>query len=272
VAKKIDNPLGILSTTATGIAGGSGSGGPGRKIDTWTYRPETRYVSGLKPSEPIEFSVFMHRKSGVSIHFSVVSSNIPSSRWNPESSSDLDQLRRAADIAARAEFDLRHGLTWTQWLEIRVEQISPSDLRNAIGGAQGKMSYFPIPRAEDATGRAYTVNSNGVLTDFPTNVGVSVSCDDITGSRPMPNGEKPTLQNLNLADRRPPNTQFVYLPDTSENRAGLDSILNALAEVNARMQAFLEPSNIQQTLERAASGGQALLSGPATSRTRSARP
>jgi hypothetical protein len=259
VAKKIDNPLSSLSTTATNITGG---GGAGRKIDTWTYRPDVGRELGLKPSEPIEFSVFMHRKPGCDILFSVTTGSIPASRWNQESSSDLSQLRRAADKAARTEFDLRHDLAWTQWLEVQVEQISEFDLRGTIGAAQGKMAYSPIPRAEDAQGRAYTVNRNNVLIDFPTNVSVAINTDDLTGSRGLPNGEKPTLQNMNKTDRRPTNTQFVYLPDTPENRAGLNLILQALAEVNTRMQLFLEPSKIQQTLERAMAGGQALIAGP----------
>ena len=254
--------------------GVSGRTSDGRKIDTWTFRPGD--VAGARDmSQAIEFTVAMLS----TLDFVVDTKDIPRSRWAPLRGKLLADLHAQALDISRAEFDLRNDLTWTDWLEIRIEEAGNYKTRDVTASAQAFLSYSVIPRAEKPDGTAFTVNGNGVLVKFPEPVGVfrpsPEDADGWTGRRLSKDKEREILaasggvttgttlgRLLNATDSRDPNTQFAYLPDTPENRAGLDSIIAAIDQVNVRLQAFLAPNEIVQTLARAALSGPRLLAGP----------
>ena len=255
----------------TGVTGRS----DGRKIDTWTFRPGD--VAGRRDmSQAIEFTVSMIN----TLEFVVNTKDIPKSRWTPLRGNVLAELHAQALDISRAEFDLRNDLTWSDWLEIKIEEAGGYRTRDVAASAQAFLSYSVIPRAEKPDGTAFTVNGNGVLVKFPEPVGVyrpnpEDSDGWTTGRRPSKAKEQEILaasggvttgttlsRLLNATDGRDSNAQFAYLPDTPENRAGLDSIIAAIEQVNVRLQAFLSPSEIVQTLARAALSGPRLLAGP----------
>lgn len=242
----------------------------GRKIDTWTFRPGD--VAGKRERDKeIVFEVHMLK----SMAFSVDTKGIPSERWSPLVGPVLADLHAQALAAARAEFDLKNDLSWSDWLEIKVREASRFDARDTNNIAQASLSYRQIARAETPDGIAYTVSGNGLLTRFPEPVGVYRDPDGLTGNRrPCANkvaqAQVTTPENsaarlsamLGATDRREADTQFAYLPDTPENRAGLDAIIAAIEGINLRLQQFLHPDEIGNTLQRALSSGTRLLAGP----------
>lgn len=238
----------------------------GRKIDTWKFRMEP--IDRTNKPHEIEFDVVMLPN----MEFVVSTDAISKERWQPLQGKVLAELRRQAHEAADAEFNLQLGLAWTDWLEVRVKQVSNYDMKKSTdgAGAQAHVSYSVIPRGENAAGQAYTISENsGVIMTFPDNVPALPPGTDTRRKR----AEDPeTMASMNEAqrlrfklgnmDHREPNIQYTYLPDTPENRAGLDSIIQAINTVNLRLQQFLDPSQIGRTLARAASAGQVLLTGP----------
>ncbi len=242
----------------------------GRKIDTWTFRSGGS-VSKLVDTD-ITFDVFLQK----TLDFRVETKNIPSSRWQTLVGSDLAALQAQALEKAQAEFDLKNDLVWSDWLEIRIKEAAKHDTKNAIGAGQAAVIYSPILRAETADGRAFTVNGNGLLVNFPEAVGIDRNSDwgirsknedalEKANASTEPNSAARLVAQLGAQDHRPADTQFVYLPDTPENRMGLDAIINAIEGINSRLQEFLNPAQISDTLQRAATAGSNLLSGPETS-------
>lgn len=242
----------------------------GRKIDTWTFRPGD--VAGRRDRDnEIVFEVSLLK----SMEFVVDTKGIPKERWEPLRGPVLADLHAQALAAARVEFDLKNELVWSDWLEIKVKEAASYDSRNAENIAQASLSYRQIPRAETRDGVAYTVNGNGLLSRFPEPTGVCRDRDGMSGSRrPSPKKEAQVLAStrdnsaerlvglLNATDSRDADTQFSYLPDTPENRAGLDAIIAAIESINQRLQQFLHPDEIGQTIQRALAGSSRLLSGP----------
>lgn len=246
----------------------------GRKIDTWKFRME-QVDRTRKPME-IEFEVALLP----SMEFVISTDDISKERWQPLQGQVLADLRRQAHEAADAEFNLQLGLVWTDWLEVRVKQVSHYDMKKSTSGAgaQAHVSYSVIPRGENSAGQAYTISENsGVIVAFPDNVQAlppgtdsrRKQAEDPQTMAAMNEGQRLRFKLGNM-DQREPHIQYTYLPDTPENRAGLDSIIQAINTVNLRLQQFLDPSEIGRTLARAASAGPSLLAGPSADPT--ARP
>ena len=243
----------------------------GRKIDTWSFSMPK--LEGGGDSFKVEFDVALLQ----SMEIVVKTKDIDPTRFSTLRSYNIKELRVEAEEAARQEFDLRNQLTWSDWLEVRVEESSAYARRKSEDGACGQLqvAYSPIARGETPDGRAFTVSSNhsSVLVAFPTDLGVDRDVDGMSGSR----RKSPALdentegltsaqiltRKLEKAERREANVQFTYLPDTAENRAGLDAIIVAIESLSSRLQSFLTPTEIQATLSKAASQGTALLTGPA---------
>lgn len=221
-----------------------------------------------KPME-IEFEVTLLPN----MEFTVSTDAIAKERWQPLQGKVLADLRTQAQEAADTEFNLRLGLMWTDWLEVRVKQVSGYDIKKSNNGAsaQAHVSYSRIPRGETPDGQAYTISeASGVIVAFPDDVqalapGVDVrrkQAEDPEALAGMTEGQRIHFKLGNM-DRRETHVQYTYLPDTPENRAGLDAIIQAIDTVNLRLQQFLDPNQITRTLARAASAGPALLTGPA---------
>lgn len=244
----------------------------GRKIDTWNFHPGDVAGGKLERKDPIVFEVCMLH----TLEFVVDTKSIPKERWpKPLTGTVLADLHAQALEAARAEFDLAHGLEWSDWLEIRIKETSLYDRRDAVGAGQAHLSYTQIARAEKPDGQAFTVNGNGVLVSFPTPVGVERSPDGLTAQRRLDPDKEARINAksgigsashigalLGARDSRSADTQFAYLPDTPENRAGLDAIIQAIEGINVRLQDFLQPENIEHTLQRAMASAGRLLAAP----------
>lgn len=266
MASKQRKNLGRLTVGITNRAGG-------RKIDTWTFHSgaDGSREEG-RNAKPIVFDVAVLN----TLEFEVDTKSIPKQRWpKPLVGAVLKDLHQQALDAARAEFDLANGLVWSDWLEVKVEEASRHKRRDNEGCAQASVSYTPIARAETPDGRALTIHSNGVLVDFPTAVGVDREADEMMGRRrkdpqimarleqdkDMSDTRRLRLE-MDARDSREPTVQFVYLPDTPENRAGLDAIILAIDGINVRLQQFLAPDTIENTLQRAVAGAGRLLAAP----------
>lgn len=242
----------------------------GRKIDTWTFRDGGLTEKDRRIGSEILFDVYMQK----TLDFKVETTGIPAERWRPLVGRDLQELHDQALACARAEFDLKNDLTWSEWLEVKVVELGNHERRDAQAGAQATVTYRQIPRAERPDGTAYTVYGNGMMCRFPENVGVAREPDGSPGSRKAtPDQLKAAaegatsstdllLRQFGAEDRRDASAQFTYLPDTPENRAGLDSIIRAIEQVNVRLQNFLAADEIGQTLSRLLQGQQGLLTGP----------
>lgn len=207
------------------------------------------------------------------MEFSVDTSDISKDRWQPLQGKTLVELRQQAEEAASREFDLRLGLEWSTWLEVRVQQVGAYALRASEEGAaaQAHVAYSPLLRGETKDGQAFTVSaSSGVIVPFPKDVQALPAGadyrrkheDDTQEPAGLTEGQRLSRRLSNM-DHREPHVQYTYLPDTPENRAGLDAIIQVIDTVNRRLQQFLHPSEILKTLARATQSGPALLTGPA---------
>lgn len=243
----------------------------GKKIDVWTFRPNVS--GGLHLPETISFDVVLLKN----MEFKVSSEQLSKTRFSELQGENLKELKEKALEAAQNEFDLHNQLIWTDWLEIKIEELPRGEVqREEITGAQARVTYSSIPRAETSDGNAFTLNNNGCLVRFPDNITVERPQDgenswgmrktdpekiaEIKNNPNLSDAEKLYLQ-LSLQDQRTRSAQFVYQPDTPETRAGLGSIIDAIETINLRLQQFLHPQEITQTLQRAASNRQLLLSG-----------
>lgn len=241
----------------------------GKKVDIWKFNSSFKGMDTI-----IEFEVaLLHDMS-----FLVKTENIHSSRFKPLQGSNIHDLFLEAEEVARQEFDLNTNLIWTNWLEVIVKEGELSSKGPKNAGLN--ISYRTIPRAEDKDGNAYAVLKNNVLVEFPTNIGIdrNIQEDSATGFRMGGRGLSPeaqeklkdktlsSAQRLTLEisgkDHRDASSQFTYLPDTPENRAGLDSIISTLEQLSQRLQVFLAPGEIQKTLTSIVSNGPALLNPP----------
>lgn len=238
--------------------------GGGRKIDTLTFRADAPKGEGNK-QRTMDFDVYLQPDHS----FVVQTKDIPGQRWKDLRGGVLAELALQAEEAARDEFNLQANLTWSTWLEVRVIQPGEHNKREAVGGktAAARVSYRPIARGETPDGRAFTPGGNNCLVEFPSNVGVVNGNERRTREIPkeelagLSDGLRMARQMDNL-DRRPTNEQYTYLPDTPEARAGLDAIIAAIDTINVRLQAFLQPGEINLTLERAAQSGLRMLEAP----------
>lgn len=148
------------------------------------------------------------------------------------------------------------------------------DMREVVAGSQACVTYRTIPRAETSDGKAYTLNTNNLLVSFPQSVSALAPGQGEWGTRALPRKKDGTSDLVGLLqghDNRPPHTQFTYLPDTPENRAGLDAIIDAIEQANIKLNDFLSESKIGQTIARARHSTENLLSGPPPSPPRPTR-
>ena len=256
--------LGRLDTNVTNRAGG-------KKLHTFAFRTgDHGTLNGVKV-EPIHFDVHLETtRDGVSLVLHT--QDIPKERFTPLRGTDIGQLRTQAEEQARQEFDLRHDLTWSDWLEIKTSPISDWESRDGVG-AKAMMSYSTLRRADTASGQAYLLHTgNNLLVKFPENVGILRDGNGKILDRNNPTNAPRSIEVASKDDHRDNNTQFTYLPDTPENRAGLDAIIAAINKVNEKLEDFLAPDQIEQTIQRALAGGQGLLAGPAESTGRRSQP
>lgn len=237
-----------------------------RKFDSWSFNADNRKVK-------IEFDVYITP----GMKFRVETKDIAKDRFEPLIGTDLSKLHTLAEEAAREEFNLRQGLTWSDWLEIQIKTIEGFEVRDMVAGAKACLTYRVIPRAETPDGRVFTTaGSAHSLVEFPKPVGTVPKSETDWGSRQMSEEQKAEIEAntppdsahrliklLSVSDRRSPNVQFAYLPDTPENREGLNVIIQSIEHANQRLMDFLNPQNITATLERArAVGSSHLLAAP----------
>jgi hypothetical protein len=266
--RKPSHPAGQLS--------GGPSGGRSRKIDTWEFYATSGRSVGKKDKDRLTFEVFMLD----GCQFRVENKTIPPERFQALVGSDLAKLHAQAEQAAIAEHNLQSDLVWSDWLEITIRRPSSTDRRDAIAVGMAAVSYRVIPRAEDSNGTAYTAvgSSSKSLVAFPQPIGAvepSLSSGFDLGHRPVdqealqqardatpPNSAARLCAELGVRDTREAQTQYAYLPDTPTNRAGLDSIILAITQVNDRLRDFLSPDKIVDTLQRAQASAGRLLSPP----------
>lgn len=241
----------------------------GRKVDAWSFKSS---LEGKQTAIDFEVSLLSN------MSFVVKTNDIPESRFEPLRGTDIGLLFEQAQDKARQEFDLSNNLVWSDWLEIVIKEGVTTHQGKTVRDAGLNISYRIIPRGEAPDGSVYTVGQNATLIDFPTNIGVDRQDDLIqgfkTGTRPVSADVAEQLKNPNLSstermrlqmkgrDSRDADAQFTYLPDTWENRMALDSIVMSLEQLNQRLQVFLSPSHIQNTLSHIANHGTALLTPP----------
>lgn len=243
----------------------------GKRIDVWSFHADAPKLNQI---EKITFEVALLG----SMDFVISTKNIPKQRWQDLKGDNLKQLKAQALKAAQYEFDLYNNLVWSSWLEIQITELSLSGkYRDVTSGAQACVTYRNISRAETPDGQAYTLNDNDVLVPFPSPIGIdrtmvegefrtgrSVNAEQVKAIKDNPNlsDSEKLIAQMNLQDSRDHQSQFAYQPDTPENRAGLDSIIQAINGVNRRLQQFLQPEEITKTLQRAAQNRQLLLASP----------
>ena len=154
---------------------------------------------------------------------------------------------------------------------MRVEEANAYERRETQTGGCGKLqvSYCSIARGDTLGTLVYPKQNHiSTLIPFPIDIGVYKDPDSMTGRRrPAANAESLTsvhgmIKQMDEGGRREVNIQLTYLPDTAENRRGLDAIILVIENLGTRLQNFLDHNEIQATLSMAAIQGATLLTAP----------
>lgn len=192
----------------------------GRNIDTWTYR------SGLPGQAAINVKVNLVTLAKGQYTFTANCEQLEKQLQH----ADLNELRRLTDEALHLLCTDAAGLSWEDWLEVRVV----GEARQADAGAKMALSisYAPLKRAVLPDGRAVTINRYNRIQDFPT---AHQAADRLNPDEMV-------------FDERNSGTEISYIPSTPDAIASLQDIQARLDQLRLALNSILTQSQITTKL------------------------
>lgn len=168
---------------------------------------------------------------------------------------DLNTLKERIRALLDDVVTVRDGATWEPWLEVKVGLVlfRHSEARSR----QLSVAYNGLLRGTHPAhpGEAFTVSSNGSVVPFPKPLTPDGPRQDVDVFARPPAADARTLSDqLNAMDRRERDMTYAYLPDTPDNRAALDRIIQAMDDLTQRLHALLSPEQVALSLQAIASG------------------
>lgn len=205
-----------------------------KKVDVWTfYSPftdkaarETAYVATIE----------MVNDNRDGLKFRALSTHFRP----PLEDSDIKRLRKKVEEAFRTTDMAARQIRWDDWIELEMDEEFTFKDDNA---ATLSLKWRVLKRGvHPETGKAYTINNNGVVVEFPK--------PKAAGENDQPKDDKWHLGSRNV------DTQFSYIPATPKNVAALESLAGRIRDARDRLRGLLDQKTAQKSL---ALGGQLFL-------------
>lgn len=214
----------------------------GKAVDEWTFRSPFRDKNAPKLSAKI----YIDKSNRKEFKFVAQSDSLP----RPIEDTDINRLKQKVDEALRFQHDMLTGVTWEDWLEIRVNgRYRPLDVTRQVE-ADLTITYRVLKRGvHPKTGEAYVINSNGIATPFPK--------PKKAGELDEGADEDRSLANMRF-DLRQREYEYSYLPSTPENIAALEDLMARMQKLRENLAAFLRQDTVQQSLANLANQSLAL--------------
>lgn len=193
----------------------------GKKIFDWKFE-----IKAFDKPLPVE--VFLVMEDGV-LQFRADCQQLT----QPVQDSNIEILRQRVQEILMAQAALLSGVTWEDWFEVVVTGSDSqfSDSPHSAWGANLKIQVNQLKRGiHPETGKALTINTNGIVMAFPEVASMLDGDDRMHGI---------------LFDHA---KERSYIPATPENRRALNEILERMAALKNRLASLLSQDSIQQVL------------------------
>lgn len=197
----------------------------GKKVFDWTFSIR-EYKGDLKI--PVEVHLFMDKEDRA--FFRATSPKLATAIED----SDIQQLRQHVNTALAQQVDLLTGIQWEDWLCVSVGGHSRAREANKFHtqhwGSDLSIKVTCLKRGIDPkTGRAVTINNNGLVVDFPQPSKLLDRLD----------------QDVYLGNI----SETAYIQDTEKNRRALDDIQERMGLLRQRLADLLSQGSITQSLD-----------------------
>jgi hypothetical protein len=201
----------------------------GKLIDEWSFI--SPFKDNKAPKLVVQISIDKTKKDSILFcaHADCLGEKIEDT--------NIEQLRQKVEAALRFQHDMLTGVTWEEWLEVRV--CGTMEEKGYWGNQESSLqiSCRPMKRGLDpATGEPYTINSNGIAVPFPKP----------KKAEELDEGE--TWGKFKGMSQREPRAEYSYLPATPENIAALDELRGRMEALRVRLSAFLRQDVVQLSL------------------------
>lgn len=144
---------------------------------------------------------------------------------------DIERLRLAVEKELRFQYAMATGVQWEDWLEVAVTGNVSTHEYSGTRNSNLVIKYNKLKRGVDpATGKVYTVNTNGVAVAFPEPV--------------VATGEK--AKEIWEDDKT---TEVSYIAATPENLAALEDLIARLGQLRTSLSQFLRQDKVQSSLD-----------------------
>jgi hypothetical protein len=212
----------------------------GKVVDEWYFSSpfgSSNRADFRAKAPKLEVSVSIDKSDRGTLTFVARGDCLPASI----SDSDINRLKEKVEEKLRFQHNMLTGVKWEDWLQVRVTEAY-SSLQKHQGSAGGlQVTYARLKRGVDPdTGEIYTINTNGVVVDFPLpkksgELDIGASVEDV----------------WNLSNSRPQADAFSYIPESAENIAALEDVMSKMAELRKRLAGLLEQDTISKSLANA---------------------
>lgn len=219
-----------------------------KKFDDWKFK------SPFDGDKPIHVEVRLENADDRLLFVARVISPDPAYKLPVDvkwSSPSLDELHQLVRDGLDRVVQVMTGASWEDWLEVRVS--GRDSYGSPINGRQLEMEYSTIKRGMHPAfpGKVFRLlESHNMVGDFPS---------PKEANKPDPDVETPKSDNWwdNLGGRDI-RYEYSYVKDTPENRAALDSVIEAMRQLHVRLSEVLRQDSVIHFLAGVNSGHKAL--------------
>lgn len=211
----------------------------GKLIDEWTF------ISPFKDKTAPKLTVQIHvHKTGRGGITFVASGTCMPVKFEE---TDIERLRVKVEDSLQFQHDMLTGVQWERWMEIEVVGRSKEKAYDNSSESELTIHCRPLKRGvHPQTGKAYVINTNGIAVPFPK----PKKAGQLDESDP-----DDEWASLNARAR---DAEYSYLPETPENVAALQDLMNRMQTLRAKLSEFLSQDVVQASLTNLASNAPAL--------------
>lgn len=211
----------------------------GKLVDEWTFISPFKDKTAPK----LTVQIHVHKTSHGGITF-VASGTCMPVKFEE---TDIEQLRVKVEASLQFQHDMLTGVQWERWMEIEVVGRAEEKAYDNSSVSALTIHCRPLKRGvHPLTGEAYVINTNGIAVPFP---------------KPKKSGELDegdTVGSWTGMNRREQDAEYSYLPETPENVAALQDLMNRMQVLRAKLSEFLSQDIVQASLTNLASNAPAL--------------
>lgn len=212
----------------------------GKKVLEWQFRARGR-------TDPIGVTVTVE-SAEAGLRFKASSTQLAT----PVVDSDINRLHQEVERLLLEQVSALSGIDWSDWLEVIVEghQSSLNEDRCSGLGGEVRVAVRRLKRGViKDTGRVVTINSNGVVVDFPK----ARSLAD--GVIQLDTGLKISGQAYYETDGE---KERSYIPATDADLKALEEVIGMMGTLRQRLGELMSQAAVQERLS-AVNAGRVLL-------------